>query len=388
MGARGRDLFSDPANGWAGCTNGSSTPRRPESNCGQVYASMVVSKKIHMSHVPFFHSFSVARLVFGTLSSMILHGATVESRAADVATVGRPVRVVSFSFRAGQPLDEIALRIDAEGAKGVDLVILPETWRGQNDRSLEPMDGPTVQALAKLAKKHHTYIVSPIDCERGGCRFNTAVVLDRAGQIVGSYDKAFPYWSEFDHAQKVQPGRSAPVIQTDFGKLGLAICFDVNFPEVWQRLADAGAELVAWSSAYSAGTHLQAYALLHHFYIMTSTSAGDCQAYDLTGERILDERSDGIHISHLTLDLDRGIYHTNFNEEKKAALLKEHADEVRQVKWLEREQWFVLQALKPGVSARGLARQYGLEDLRSYISRSRKSIDAMRGWNFSAGEEK
>ena len=69
---------------------------------------------------------------------------------------------------------------------------------------------------------------------------------------------------------------------------------------------------------------------------------------------------------------------------KKAKLLKEHPDEVRQVKWLDREQWFVLQAIKPGVSARALARQYGLEELRDYISRSRREIDAMRGWKFPA----
>jgi hypothetical protein len=47
---------------------------------------------------------------------------------------------------------------------------------------------------------------------------------------------------------------------------------------------------------------------------------------------------------------------------------------------LEREQWFVLRAAQPGVSARALARQYGLEELRDYIQRSRQAIDAKRGF--------
>ena len=172
------------------------------------------------------------------------------------------------------------------------------------------------------------------------------------------------------------------MFNTDFGKLGLAICFDVNFPEVWQRLADGGAELVLWCSAYSAGAQLGAYALLHHFYVVTATHTGDCQVYDLTGERVLDERGDGLHASRITLDLDRGIYHQNFNIEKRDKLLREHAGEVVQEKWLDREQWFVLRAARPGVSARNLARQYGLEELRDYVSRSRRAIDLKRGFEF------
>ena len=49
---------------------------------------------------------------------------------------------------------------------------------------------------------------------------------------------------------------------------------------------------------------------------------------------------------------------------------------------MEREAWFVLRAGRPGVSARALAREYGLEELRAYIDRSRREIDGMRGWPF------
>ena len=59
-------------------------------------------------------------------------------------------------------------------------------------------------------------------------------------------------------------------------------------------------------------------------------------------------------------------------------MLKDHAEDVIQEQWLEREQWFVLAAKRPGVSARALARDYGLEELRDYKARSRRDIDAMR----------
>jgi predicted amidohydrolase len=301
--------------------------------------------------------------------------------AAPWQPIGRPVRIVSLSFN-NKPLEVIRDVIDAEAARGVDLVVLPETWRGQKDDTMETLDGPAINAMSALARKHHTYIVSPMDRKDGGRRMNSAVLLDRSGKVVFVYDKVFPYWSEFDHQKKVDVGGSAPVYQADFGRIGLAICFDVNFPEVWKSLADQGAELVVWPSAYSAGSTLQAHALTHHFYIVTSTWTRDCIVYDITGEQILYQKSKDINVTHVTLDLDRGIYHQNFNIPKREKLLKERGEEVQQEQMLDREQWFVLRARRPGVSARELARQYGLEELRDYISRSRREIDAMRGWAF------
>jgi len=174
-----------------------------------------------------------------------------------------------------------------------------------------------------------------------------------------------------------------PVFDTDFGKIGMAICFDANFPEVWQALRDNGAEVVFWSSAYSAGLQLQAYALLHHYYIVTSTYSKDCQVYDITGERILDENSENITIARITLDLDRGIYHENFNMEKLEKLLNSYGEEVEKELYLPREQWFVLKAKKPGVLARELAKKFGMEELTDYQDRSRREIDKKRGFNFT-----
>ncbi len=84
----------------------------------------------------------------------------------------------------------------------------------------------------------------------------------------------------------------------------------------------------------------------------------------------------------MTIDLDRGIYHENFNLEKRDRLLHERAGDVLLEQSLPREEWFVLKAKRAGVSARVLAREYGLEELRDYLSRSRREIDRMRGAEF------
>ena len=309
-----------------------------------------------------------------------------EGRAAgtDAPKIGRPVRAVSLSFR-DKPLQTIVDRVDREGARGADLVVLPETWRGQKGDTAETLDGPTVTAMGALAARHSMHIVCPIDRKDGTRRLNTAVWLDRQGRVACTYDKVYPYWAEFDLEPPVQAGHDVPVVQTDLGRIGMAICFDVNFPEVWQQLADQGAELVVWPSAYSAGTSLMAHAINHHYYILTSTLLGDCLVFDITGRVIHDQRDKDINVSRVTLDLDRGIYHQNFNMGPRDRLLREHGDDVEQEEWLDREQWFVLRAKRPGVSARELARRYGLEELRDYVSRSRRQIDAASGPEGSRG---
>jgi len=299
---------------------------------------------------------------------------------ASAEQIGRPLRVTSISF-SNRKLEEITAIVDTEGAKGADIIALPETWRGQ--KQPETLDGPTIQAMAALARKHHTYIVCPIDRQDGTKRLNSSVLLDRDGNVVSVYDKVYPFWSEYDVKPPVDVGLDAPVYQAEFGRVGMAICFDANFPEVWKRLADQGAEIVIWSSAYSAGTTLQAHALMCHFYIVTSTWKGDCIVYDITGEQMLYEKRDGVNVSRVTLDLDRGIYHEDFNVSKRDRLLKEHKEDILLEKEMKREAWFVLKAKRPGVSARQLARQYGLEELRDYINRSRREIDKRRGWRFA-----
>jgi hypothetical protein len=210
------------------------------------------------------------------------------------------------------------------------------------------------------------------------------VFLDRAGMVACVYDKVFPYWTEYDVQPPVNPGEAVHVHQTDVGRIGFATCFDANFPEVWKGLADKGAEMVVWPSAYSAGRSLQAHAINHHYYIVTCSETPDCIVYDITGERILYEGgSKDVNISRTTLDLDRVIFHENFNLAKRDKLLSERAQDVTQEQWLKLEQWFVLRAARPGVSARELARAYGLEELRHYLDRSRVAIDQRRGWEFA-----
>lgn len=298
----------------------------------------------------------------------------------DSRKIGRLAEIVSISF-SNRTLGEISAVIEREGAKGCDIIMLPEMWRGKD---AEPIDSESVKAISSLAKKYHTYILHPMyRLTADNKRVNSALLFDRGGEIACIYDKAYPYWDEFELEPPTTSGVEVPVCTTDFGKIGMAICFDANFPEVWKRLAQQGAELVLWPSAYSAGMSLQAHAINHHYYIVTSTLLGDCIVYDISGQEIhYSKTSGGINVSRITLDLDRSIFHENFNIAKRDALLKDYAGRVEQDLVMEREQWFTLRSLDPDISVQQLADAYGMEDLRSYKERSAKEIDRMRGFPF------
>lgn len=312
-----------------------------------------------------------------------------QARSEDTTRfAARPVRVVSIAFHPGMSLEAIAALVDQEGARGSDLIALPETCRGLNAQSGEDLDGPTVRAAAELARKHKTYIVCPIDRRTAGLRHNSAVLLDRAGKVATIYDKIYPvYQAECVLDPPVHPGEAVRVYQTDFGRVGLAICFDVNWAPLWQHLSDQGAELVIWPSAYSAGRSLQARAIAYNYYIVTSTWVPDCLVYDIDGELLVHDhanRSNNANVTRVVLDLDRCIFHQDLNRGKKLdKLMSERGGDVEQEKWLPMEGWFVLRAKRPGISAREVARQYDLEELRPYINRSRSEIDKCRGWEFS-----
>ena len=138
-----------------------------------------------------------------------------------------------------------------------DIICLPEVFPFVNlasgrpplaEVAEEPI-GPISQRFADFAREHNCYVICPIYTKHGGKYYNSAVVLDRQGKMLGKYDKSRPTEGEMDKG--IVPGAAKPpVFQTDFGVIGVQICFDINWPIGWRQLGQAGAEMVFWPSAF------------------------------------------------------------------------------------------------------------------------------------------
>jgi predicted amidohydrolase len=284
----------------------------------------------------------------------------------------RPVRLLSLGFR-GVPEERIWDILRKEGSCKPDLIILPEAWLG-DDYPVEKCD-EVVQRAAEIAALLKAWLVCPLYRLAGPGEYrNSAFLLDRQGKLVHVYDKIFPYWTEFSATPPCKGGQDTRVTETDFGRVAVTICFDVNFPAVWQKMDRDGAELVVWPSDYSAGRALQAHAVTHHYYIAGATRYPDARVYDISGDEISYCTGDGVAVNKTTIDLDRTIFHENFNLDKCERLLAKYPD-IRIEKKFPQEQWFILASRNGETSVREAAREFEMEDIRTYIRRSGLTIN-------------
>ena len=102
-----------------------------------------------------------------------------------------------------------------------------------------------------------------------GAIYNAAVLLDRSGAVAGVYRKMFPTIGEIEEG--ITPGDRACVAETDFGRVGLALCFDLNFRLVAESIAEHSAELVVFSSMYRGGISARIWAYDFGWYLVSST---------------------------------------------------------------------------------------------------------------------
>ena len=303
------------------------------------------------------------------------------SLAADVPQVdraklpGRQVKVAAICIGFGGRHDEkLKLAIEhlhAAGKNGVDIACLPEEFAGTD---AEPIPGPTTDAVAQLAKQYNMYVICPIREKADDRQYNTGVLIDRKGQVAGCYRKVFVFWGEGVNCST----QGVKVFETDFGRIGILTCFDLNFPELWQQCDDLNADIVFWPSAYGGGSPLNAYATLYHYYIVP---VGAGNIIDMTGKTLERVEKPRPQQFVATLDLDRTFAHEDFNVEKVRKMLEEHKDQIEVERKRSPEDlapWWLFRSIAPGVRARDILKEHGIEPLRDYQHRSRKQINEAR----------
>ncbi|MGE5296471.1 MAG: carbon-nitrogen hydrolase family protein [Solirubrobacterales bacterium] len=316
----------------------------------------------------------VVAVIAGAFASSVAGAASVPQ--LDRAKLpGRQVKVAAIAIGFDGNHDEklkLALsHLTTAGQDGVDIACLPEEFAGTK---AEPVPGPTTQAVAELARKFNMYVVCPIREQAGDREYNTAVLIDRKGEIAGYYRKVFVFWGEGVHCST----EGVKVFETDFGRIGILTCFDLNYPELWQRCDDLDADIVFWPSAYGGGSPLNAFATLYHYYIVP-VGAGNIM--DITGKPVAPVEKPRPRQFIATLDLDRSFAHYDFNEKKVQEMLKEHEGQITVERKLSDEDlapWWLFRSTEPGVVVRGILKEHGIETLREYQHRSRKQINEAR----------
>ena len=179
--------------------------------------------------------------------------------------------------------------LEKAGKAGSDIVVLPEFF---NSKGMKPWftgdvesihkeiaekvpGGKSTKLLTAYAKKYKMYIAASLLEDGNGKYYNTAALIDRNGKVVGKYRKSHLPSGEEKYCS---PGNDLPVFKTDFGTVGMLVCYDLNFPETSMTLALKGAELILWPtmwpslqpSSFYMDTYLKGVALFNGVFLASS----------------------------------------------------------------------------------------------------------------------
>jgi predicted amidohydrolase len=164
---------------------------------------------------------------------------------------------------------ETALRlIDEAASTGAHLVVLPEIWTylgrdAGNRENAELVPGPVTDALAAKAKQHGIYVHGGSILEKRDGEpklFNTTVVFDPNGELVAQYSKIHMFdvvldgVASYQESNTVQRGEEIVTFDLDGTTVGLAICYDLRFPELFRILALRGADVIVLPAAFTMTT--------------------------------------------------------------------------------------------------------------------------------------
>ena len=214
----------------------------------------------------------------------------------------QPVQAAAIQLASGSNVNANLLEterlVEAAVAKGAQLVVLPENFAfmGQSTAELLPLrepegEGPLQDFLSRLAARLKIWLVGgtiPLEAHDNGKVRAACLVYDDSGRQVIRYDKMHLFdvhiaesgedYAESDH---IEAGDAVRVVDTPFGKLGVAICYDLRFPELFRAMLDQGAEILALPAAFTAITGkahwevlLRARAIENLSYVVAAAQGG------------------------------------------------------------------------------------------------------------------
>lgn len=297
------------------------------------------------------------------------------------------IRVASISTYGPVPSRDVVNRNVAKNLELVklalydepDIVLLTEAFptRGLPSREgvkyAQELDGPIIREFSKVAEEHGVHIVCPLYTREMGRVYNSAVLIDDGGEVIGVYRKMFPTVGEIEAG--IAPGSKPGVFETRLGRLGVAICFDLNFDEIFAEFRRRGVKLVLFPSAFPGGGLLEARALLGKHYIVSALWEGEARIVDPLG-RVLARSSSYNPIIVADINTDFKVLHLDFNYLKFPELKRKYGRGVRIE--VERPEAFALLASECDVSVEEIMREFGLEERDEYFNRSRRRAEEAR----------
>ena len=198
-----------------------------------------------------------------------------------------------------------ALRMIEESSPNADLVILPEMWNCPYQTELFPLyaeemeNSPTLDAISKAASNEGVYILAGSIPEKHEDKiYNSSFFFDREGEIIGVHRKVHLFDIDvadaisFKESLTLTAGDEVTVVDTELGKIGICICYDIRFPELSRLMALEGAELIIVPGAFNMTTGPA------HWKSLIKVRAVDNQVYVAAVSPARDEEASYVAYGH------------------------------------------------------------------------------------------
>jgi len=172
------------------------------------------------------------------------------------------IALAQISSRVGDKeynIKKMEKKIKQAKRKGANLVVFPElALTGYLCRDLvyelaEPVPtGPSIRQITNITRRESLHVIFGMieqSKKAGGVLYNTAILIGPRG-FIGKYQKMhLPTHSVFEEKRYFRPGYQTPIYETNIGKLGMIICYDIYFPEITRLMRLKGSQLIACISA-------------------------------------------------------------------------------------------------------------------------------------------
>ncbi len=280
-------------------------------------------------------------------------------------------------------LAEAVRWIEFAAKQGSSLAVLPETinlYRGDGVAHPNPLSldeaaldnwEKSTAVLFEAARRCKIAVTIPVLIREKNVLSNCFFLISNTGKILGQYRKTQPTKSELDCG--IQPGKPM-VFDWEGIKVGGAICFDTNFPSVFEQQAKAGAQLFLVPSLWPGGSGLNYFALRYSAPIALAYPAWS-RIIDITGKEVADGgyRSEtlrfgfGAPVYTATLNFDRVTLHADYNQDKIVALQEKYGSRVH-VEFDQQNCLFFLASNSPDFTTRNVLKEFGMQTAQEYFA--------------------
>jgi beta-ureidopropionase len=251
-----------------------------------------------------------------------------------------------------------------------DIYCLPETFLDPAQKSLETNaedgSGRIAGPFQAFAKKHNCYVICPINTVENGKYYNAAVLIDRQGKMIGQYRKCRITEGEVEEVGLTPGPVDPPVFKTDFGTIGIQICFDIEWPEGWRVLARKGAEIVFWPSAFAAGKKLNTKAWENQYYVVSSTLKNTTKIVDITGEDVAVSGNWSHWGVCAPVNLEKAFLASWPYVQSFDAIQKKYGRKIR-ISSLHEEEFSIIESLSADVKIADVMKEFNLKSYRDHI---------------------